>query len=86
MFDYRPGEVFWCTADVGWVTGHSYVVYGALANAATTLMFEGVPNYPDNRRFWQVVDKHQVEIFYTAPHRAAGPDARRGRAGEGVEP
>ncbi|WP_269514373.1 acetate--CoA ligase [Brevundimonas subvibrioides] len=67
VFDYRPGEVFWCTADVGWVTGHSYVVYGALANAATTLMFEGVPNYPDNRRFWQVVDKHQVEIFYTAP-------------------
>ncbi|WGM30352.1 acetate--CoA ligase [Brevundimonas sp. NIBR11] len=67
VFDYRPGEVFWCTADVGWVTGHSYVVYGALANAATTLMFEGAPNYPDNRRFWQVVDKHQVEIFYTAP-------------------
>ena len=67
VFDYRPGEVFWCTADVGWVTGHSYVVYGALANAATTLMFEGVPNYPDNSRFWQVVDKHQVEIFYTAP-------------------
>lgn len=67
VFDYRPGEVFWCTADVGWVTGHSYVVYGALANAATTLMFEGVPNYPDNSRFWRVVDKHQVEIFYTAP-------------------
>ena len=67
MFDYRPGEVFWCTADVGWVTGHTYVVYGALANAATTLMFEGVPNYPDNGRFWQVVDKHKVEIFYTAP-------------------
>ncbi|OYW34589.1 MAG: acetate--CoA ligase, partial [Brevundimonas sp. 12-68-7] len=67
VFDYRPGEVFWCTADVGWVTGHSYVVYGALSNAATTLMFEGVPNYPDNRRFWQVVDRHQVEIFYTAP-------------------
>ena len=67
VFDYRPGEVFWCTADVGWVTGHSYVVYGALSNAATTLMFEGVPNYPDNRRFWQVIDKHRVEIFYTAP-------------------
>ncbi|WP_332658239.1 acetate--CoA ligase [Brevundimonas sp.] len=67
VFDYRPGEVFWCTADVGWVTGHSYCVYGPLANAATTLMFEGVPNYPDHRRFWQVVDKHQVEIFYTAP-------------------
>jgi len=67
VFDYRPGEVFWCTADVGWVTGHTYVVYGALANAATTLMFEGVPNYPDVSRFWQVVDKHKVEIFYTAP-------------------
>ena len=67
VFDYRPGEVFWCTADVGWVTGHTYVVYGALANAATTLMFEGVPNYPANDRFWSVVDKHKVEIFYTAP-------------------
>ncbi|MBU1538681.1 MAG: acetate--CoA ligase [Alphaproteobacteria bacterium] len=67
VFDYRPGEVFWCTADVGWVTGHSYGVYGPLANGATTLMFEGVPNYPDSSRFWQVVDKHQVEIFYTAP-------------------
>ena len=67
VFDYRPGEVFWCTADVGWVTGHSYCVYGPLANGGTTLMFEGVPNYPDFSRFWQVVDKHQVEIFYTAP-------------------
>jgi acetyl-CoA synthetase len=67
VFDYRPGEVFWCTADVGWVTGHSYCVYGPLANGATTLMFEGVPNYPDHSRFWQVVDKHRVEIFYTAP-------------------
>ncbi|MGQ2991413.1 MAG: acetate--CoA ligase [Brevundimonas sp.] len=67
VFDYRPGEVFWCTADVGWVTGHTYVVYGCLANGGTSLMFEGVPNYPDVRRFWQVVDKHQVEIFYTAP-------------------
>lgn len=67
VFDYRPGEVFWCTADVGWVTGHSYCVYGPLANGATTLMFEGVPNYPDSSRFWQVVDKHRVEIFYTAP-------------------
>jgi len=67
VFDYRPGEVFWCTADVGWVTGHSYCVYGPLANGATTLMFEGVPNYPDNRRFWQVIDKHKVEVFYTAP-------------------
>jgi acetyl-CoA synthetase len=67
VFDYRPGEVFWCTADVGWVTGHSYVVYGPLANGATTVMFEGVPNYPDAQRFWQVCDRHQVEIFYTAP-------------------
>ncbi|MSO91730.1 MAG: acetate--CoA ligase [Acetobacteraceae bacterium] len=67
VFDYKPGEVYWCTADVGWVTGHSYIVYGPLANGATTLMFEGVPNYPDSSRFWQVVDKHQVNIFYTAP-------------------
>ena len=67
VFDYRDGEVFWCTADVGWVTGHSYIVYGPLANGAITLMFEGVPNYPDTSRFWQVVDKHQVNIFYTAP-------------------
>ena len=67
VFDYRPGEVFWCTADVGWVTGHSYIVYGPLANGATSLIFEGVPNYPSNSRFWQVIDKHQVEIFYTAP-------------------
>jgi acetyl-CoA synthetase len=67
VFDYRPGEVFWCTADVGWVTGHSYVVYGPLANGATTLMFEGVPNYPTVSRFWEVVDKHKVSIFHTAP-------------------
>ncbi|MFZ6049159.1 acetate--CoA ligase [Pseudomonas sp. CR3202] len=67
VFDYHDGEIFWCTADVGWVTGHSYIVYGPLANAATTLMFEGVPNYPDASRFWQVIDKHQVNIFYTAP-------------------
>lgn len=67
VFDYRPGEVFWCTADVGWVTGHSYGVYGPLANGATTLLFEGVPNYPSVSRFWQVIDKHKVEIFYTAP-------------------
>jgi acetyl-CoA synthetase len=67
VFDYRDGEVFWCTADVGWVTGHSYIVYGPLANGAITLMFEGVPNYPDASRFWQVVDKHRVNIFYTAP-------------------
>lgn len=67
VFDYRDGEVFWCTADVGWVTGHSYIVYGPLANGAISLMFEGVPNYPDSSRFWQVIDKHQVNIFYTAP-------------------
>ena len=67
VFDYKPGEIYWCTADVGWVTGHSYIVYGPLANGATTLMFEGVPNYPDASRFWQVCDKHEVSIFYTAP-------------------
>lgn len=80
VFDYREGEVFWCTADVGWVTGHSYIVYGPLANGATTLMFEGVPNYPDTSRFWQVVDKHQVNIFYTAP------TAIRALMREGEEP
>ena len=67
VFDYKPGEVYWCTADVGWVTGHSYIVYGPLANGATTLMFEGVPNYPTASRFWEVCDKHQVNICYTAP-------------------
>ncbi len=67
VFDYQPGEIFWCTADVGWVTGHTYIVYGPLANGATTVMFEGIPNYPDSSRFWQVVDKHKVNIFYTAP-------------------
>ncbi|MFJ3484693.1 acetate--CoA ligase [Pseudomonas sp. NPDC090202] len=67
VFDYRDGDIYWCTADVGWVTGHSYIVYGPLANGATTLMFEGVPNYPDSSRFWQVIDKHHVNIFYTAP-------------------
>ncbi len=67
VFDYHDGEIYWCTADVGWVTGHSYIVYGPLANGATTVMFEGVPNYPDASRFWQVVDKHKVNIFYTAP-------------------
>ena len=80
VFDYRPGEVFWCTADVGWVTGHSYIVYGPLANGATTLMFEGVPNYPDASRCWQVVDKHKVSIFYTAP------TAIRALMGQGDEP
>jgi len=67
VFDYHEGDIYWCTADVGWVTGHSYIVYGPLSNGATSLMFEGVPNYPDASRFWQVVDKHKVDIFYTAP-------------------
>jgi acetyl-CoA synthetase len=67
VFDYHEGEIYWCTADVGWVTGHSYIVYGPLANGATTLMFEGVPNYPTVSRFWEVIDKHKVNIFYTAP-------------------
>ena len=80
VFDYRPGEVFWCTADVGWVTGHSYIVYGPLANGATTLIFEGVPTYPTVSRFWDVIDKHQVEIFYTAP------TALRALMREGDEP
>jgi acetyl-CoA synthetase len=86
IFDYRPGEVFWCTADVGWVTGHSYIVYGPLANGAVTLIFEGVPNYPTVSRFWEVVDKHAVEIFYTAPtalralmREGDGPVARTSR-------
>jgi acetyl-CoA synthetase len=67
VFDYHDGDIYWCTADVGWVTGHSYIVYGPLANGATTLMFEGVPNYPSTSRFWEVIDKHEVNIFYTAP-------------------
>ena len=79
VFDYRDGEVFWCTADVGWVTGHSYIVYGPLANGATTLLFEGVPTYPDASRCWQVVDKHNVATFYTAP------TAIRALMGEGDE-
>ena len=80
VLDYRDGEVFWCTADVGWVTGHSYIVYGPLANGATTLIFEGVPNYPSSSRFWQVIDKHQVNIFYTAP------TALRALMREGIAP
>ena len=67
IFDYKPGDIYWCSADVGWVTGHSYIIYGPLCNGATTLMFEGVPNYPDSSRFWKICDKHQVNIFYTAP-------------------
>ena len=80
VFDYREGDVYWCTADVGWITGHSYIVYGPLANGATTVMFEGVPTYPDSSRFWQVVDKHAVTIFYTAP------TAIRALMGQGDEP
>jgi acetyl-CoA synthetase len=67
IFDYKEGDIYWCTADIGWVTGHSYIVYGPLSNGATTLVFEGVPSYPDASRFWQVIDKHKVNIFYTAP-------------------
>ena len=80
VFDYHEGEIYWCTADVGWVTGHSYIVYGPLANGAITLMFEGIPNYPTVSRFWDVVDKHKVNIFYTAP------TAIRSLMREGEEP
>jgi len=80
VFDYHDGDIYWCTADVGWVTGHSYIVYGPLANGATTLMFEGVPNYPSTSRFWEVIDKHKVNIFYTAP------TAIRALMREGEEP
>ncbi|GER07203.1 hypothetical protein JCM17843_15130 [Kordiimonadales bacterium JCM 17843] len=80
VFDYRPGEVYWCAADVGWVTGHSYIIYGPLANGATSLMFEGVPTYPDVDRFWRVIAKHKVNIFYTAP------TALRALMREGDEP
>ncbi len=80
VFDYHEGDIYWCTADVGWVTGHSYILYGPLANGATTLMFEGIPNYPSLSRFWEVVDKHQVNIFYTAP------TAIRSLMGAGEEP
>ena len=82
VFDYHDGDIYWCTADVGWVTGHSYILYGPLANGATTLMFEGVPNYPDNSRFWNVIDKHKVNIFYTAPTAIRALMQRRRRAGE----
>ena len=80
VFDYHEGDIYWCTADVGWVTGHSYILYGPLANGATTLMFEGVPNYPSMSRFWEVIDKHKVNIFYTAP------TAIRSLMGAGEEP
>ena len=80
IFDYHPGDIYWCTADIGWITGHSYIVYGPLANRAVTIMFEGVPNYPDYGRFWDVVDKHKVKQFYTAP------TALRALMKEGDEP
>ncbi|SIR14154.1 acetate--CoA ligase [Bosea sp. TND4EK4] len=80
VFDYHDGDIYWCTADVGWVTGHSYILYGPLANGATTLMFEGIPTYPSNSRFWEVIDKHKVNIFYTAP------TAIRSLMGAGEEP
>jgi acetyl-CoA synthetase len=80
IFDIRENDIYWCTADVGWITGHSYIVYGPLTNGATTLMFEGVPNYPDSSRFWQVIDKHKVNVFYTAP------TAIRALMREGEEP
>ena len=67
IFDYKPKDIYWCTADIGWVTGHSYIIYGPLSNAATTIMFEGIPNYPDSSRWWQIIDKYKVNIFYTAP-------------------
>ena len=80
VFDYHEGDIYWCTADVGWVTGHSYIIYGPLANGATTLMFEGIPNYPSMSRFWEVIDKHKVNTFYTAP------TAIRSLMGAGEEP
>ena len=67
IFNYKKDDIYWCTADIGWITGHSYIIYGPLSNGATTLMFEGVPNYPNFSRFWEVIDKHNVNIFYTAP-------------------
>ena len=82
VFDYREGDIYWCTADVGWVTGHSYILYGPLANGATTLMFEGIPTYPSVSRFWEVVDKHQVNIFYTAPTAIRSLMQQGRRAGE----
>ncbi|WP_312905278.1 acetate--CoA ligase [Stutzerimonas nitrititolerans] len=85
VFDYRPGEVFWCTADVGWVTGHSYIVYGPLANGATTLMYEGVPNYPDVSRIAQIIDKHKVNILYTAPTAIRAMMAEGSAAVEGAD-
>ncbi|MCQ4251930.1 acetate--CoA ligase [Pseudomonas stutzeri] len=85
VFDYRPGEIYWCTADVGWITGHSYIIYGPLANGATTLMFEGVPNYPDVKRVGQIVDKHKVNILYTAPTAIRSMMAEGSAAMEGAD-
>ena len=67
IFNYKPKDIYWCTADIGWITGHSYIIYGPLANCATTIMFEGIPTYPDTSRWWQIIDKYKVNIFYTAP-------------------
>ena len=75
VFDYHDGDIYWCTADIGWITGHSYILYGPLLNGAQSLMFEGVPTYPDAGRFWDCVDKWKVNIFYTAPHRHPGHHA-----------
>ncbi len=82
VFDYHDGDIYWCTADVGWVTGHSYIVYGPLCNGAITMMFEGVPNYPSASRFWEVCDKHQVNIIYTAPTAIRALMQARRRSGE----
>ena len=84
VFDLREEDIYWSTADIGWVTGHSYIVYGPLANGATTVMFEGVPNYPDTGRFWQVVDKHKVTHIVFVADRDSFVDARRREPGEGV--
>ena len=80
IFDYKKNDIYWCSADIGWVTGHSYIIYGPLSNGATTIMFEGIPNYPDVSRWWQIIDKYKVNIFYTAP------TALRALMKEGAEP
>ena len=77
IFDYKPKDIYFCSADIGWVTGHSYIIYGPLSNGATTIMFEGVPTYPDSSRWWQIIDKYKVNIFYTAPTAIRSADARR---------
>jgi acetyl-CoA synthetase len=80
IFNYKPKDIYWCTADIGWVTGHSYIIYGPLANGATTIMFEGIPNYPDSSRWWQIIDKYKVNTFYTAPTAITGSNERGRRA------